>query len=258
MGMSSIIRAALLFGLAFMVAYLIITRELSYFINPRFQYLSIFSLIFLLILGCVQINHYKRPSAHRIGTWGYLIVLLPICAFLLFPSKPLDASIADQKVYTYVPTEKPKNQSTNQQQLAQEDDSWEEPYKQKASELEKLSVITLSSKNYLEVTNVLMMYPEKFVGKKITSTGFVYREEGLKDNQFVLARLSMACCVADAGVVGFLIDTPLSNQFKKDQWYEIEGTFEITKNETGEVPGIKLKSYKRVPALKDSYVYQQF
>jgi putative membrane protein len=109
----------------------------------------------------------------------------------------------------------------------------------------------------MDVTNVLAMYPEEFKGKKIRMVGFVYREEGFQENQFVIARLAVACCVADAGVVGFLVETKQPKVFQKDQWYQIDGIFEMKKRETGDVPGLNIQRYKRVPALKDSYVYQQ-
>jgi putative membrane protein len=254
--MPAVIRAVLLFGCALMVAYLMITKEISYFLNPRFQYLSIFSLIVLLALGCVQIQHYKRGNVHRIGIWGYGMMCLPIAAFLLFPSKPMDASIADNKVYTYVNDTKPKQ--PKKEEIGYVDDSWEKPYQDKANQLVKQKTIELTTQNYSQVMDVLMLYPERFTGKKIKTKGFVYREKGFSAEEFVLGRLAMTCCVADSSVVGFLIESPWGDQMKKEQWYEVEGTFEMKKSEQGDVPSIKLESYKRVPAEKDSYIYQTF
>jgi putative membrane protein len=260
--MSALLRVFVLFGFALLLSYLIISRDLDYFINPRLQYLSVVSVLCLLILGMIQLKNVGKRSIHPVGVWGYFMICLPIAFFLVFPSKPPDTSLADNKMYTYVPNQvkgtKPvTNQSnTAPQELTEEE--WEIPYKKKASKLKKLSIIVLTNENYVEVVNVLLMYPEQFIGKKIRTVGFVYREEGLKPDQFVLARLSMTCCVADAGVIGFLIDTPQSNLFKKDQWFQIEGTFELKKNEYGDVPGLKIENYKKVPALKNSYVYQEF
>lgn len=260
--MSAWMRIFVLFGFAFLLSYLIITRDLDYFINPRLHYLSVLSVIFLLVLGMVQLKNVEKRGAHPVGGWGYFMVCLPIAFFLVFPSKPLDTSLADNKIYTYVPKQvKESNSSKNESTdvpLELSEEEWQIPYKKKAAELKKLPLIVLTNENYVEVSNLLMMYPEQFTGKKIRTVGFVYREEGFKADQFVLARLSMTCCVADAGVIGFLIDSPQSSQFKKDQWFQIEGTFELKKNEYGDVPGLKVENYKKVPALKDSYVYQEF
>ncbi|MCH5584806.1 TIGR03943 family protein [Shimazuella sp. AN120528] len=260
--MAVLFRITILFGFALVLSYLIISHDLDYFINPRLQYLSVISVLFLLTLGLVQLKNVGKRAAHPVGVWGYLMVCLPICFFLLFPSKPAETSLADNKMYTYVPNQVKKtnpspNQSTDAPQELTEEE-WELPYKKKAAELKKLPVIILTSENYIDISNVLMMYPEQFIGKKIRTIGFVYREEGFKADQFVIARLAITCCVADAGVVGFLLDTPESNLFKNDQWFQIDGTFGLKKNESGDVPGLKMKSYKKVPALKDSYVYQQF
>lgn len=260
--MSAWIRIFILFGFALLLSYLIITRDLDYFINPRLQYLSVISVLFLLVLGMIQLKNVEKRGAHPVGVWGYVMICLPIAFFLVFPSKPPDTSLADNKMYTYVPKQvKETKPSTDEstdvpQELSEEE--WEIPYKKKAAELKKLPLIVLTNENYVEVSNLLMMYPEQFKGKKIRAVGFVYREEGMKADQFVLGRLSMTCCVADAGVIGFLIDTAESNLFKKDQWFQVEGTFELKKNDYGDVPGLKIQNYKKVPALKNSYVYQQF
>ncbi|WP_028778909.1 TIGR03943 family putative permease subunit [Shimazuella kribbensis] len=256
--MAAILRVCILFSLAILLTYLILSRQLNYFIHPRIQYFSIFGFAALIILGIIQMKNIRHKAMHPIGIWGYIMISLPIFFFVLFPSKPSDANLADQKVYTYIPpaqVDKKTKKDMDATQLQEED--WEAPYKKQAAEFKKLPTIILTKENFIDVTNVLAMYPEDFKGKKVRMVGFVYREEGFEENQFVIARLSMACCVADAGVVGFFVETKRPKVFQKDQWYQIDGTFEMKKRETGEVPGLKIEQYKRVPALKDSYVYQK-
>lgn len=253
--MAAFVRICILCSLALLLVYLIITRELNTYINPRFQYLTIFSFVVLLILSWIQRKHYRKRSIHPIGVWGYVAVGLPIVLFLLFPGKPSDASLANQKVLTYVSPNQAVQQEKEDNNKPSEANTTDID-KQKVAAFLKEPILVLTNENYIEVTNLMMTYPEQFKGKIVRTEGFVYREENFSTNKFVIARLALACCVADAGVVGFLIESSTAKTLKNDHWLQVEGTFELKKTELGEVPVLQLLNYKKIAPPKDSYIYQ--
>jgi putative membrane protein len=237
--MASFFRISLLFSLALLLIYLTISRELNNYINPQFQYFTIFSFVVLLLFCWIQQKYYRQHSLHPIGIWGYFAIGLPIVCYLLFPGKPSDARLADQKTFVGVQNEINSDE-------------------QKSKSLIQAPIIVLTNKNYIEITNLLMTYPDKFKGKKVRTEGFVYREENFPPHTFVLARLALTCCVADAGIVGFFIESPTATTLKNDQWLQIEGTFELKQTEFGEVPSLQRINYKKIAQPKDSYLYQPF
>lgn len=72
---------------------------------------------------------------------------------------------------------------------------------------------------------------DKYVGKKIKYTGFVYRLYDFNENQFVLAREMIISSDNHGVVVGFLCDCDDLNgckasNFKTGTWVEVEGVIE--------------------------------
>ena len=73
--------------------------------------------------------------------------------------------------------------------------------------------------------NLLTIYEnsEDYIGQPITIEGFVYTEPGYKSNTFVISRLLMTCCAADAMVTGLYVQTEEADQFVEGAWYRIDG-----------------------------------
>lgn len=75
--------------------------------------------------------------------------------------------------------------------------------------------ISINDTDYIPVMNIIENNTDQFIGKKIEVNGFVYREKGFKDNQFVVARFGISCCAADASVYGLLSTLENASTLKK-------------------------------------------
>jgi len=122
----------------------------------------------------------------------------------------------------------------------------------------KQPVIELNDKVFLDGLTTLELYPKQFSGKKLTTLGFVYREQGMKQNQFVAARFSVSCCTADASVYGLLIESEQGSKIAKDSWVQVTGTLESRNTDGYESLVLKAEQIKPVKAPKDPYVYYSF
>lgn len=65
--------------------------------------------------------------------------------------------------------------------------------------------------------------PDLWMGEAVSVEGFVFREEGYHGDTLVLSRLVMACCAADAYVVGLFVKDPAVKDLPNDGWFKIEG-----------------------------------
>ncbi len=72
----------------------------------------------------------------------------------------------------------------------------------------------------------LSINPRAFIGKMIKTKGTVYRDKSIGDNRFLLYRLIMWCCAADARPVGVLVKPMKPNDLEQGQWVEVEGVVE--------------------------------
>ncbi|MFC7439958.1 TIGR03943 family putative permease subunit [Laceyella putida] len=263
--MKAWLRVGICLGLAILLVQLILTGELPLFVNPRFTWLIIVSVLILVLLGLVQLWNMKGQEMHRIGAWGYFMLFVPIALYLLIPPKALDASIAAKKGVTYLSAK-----SVNQQQQAKalqpsksKPDANptadltvpEDPYKKFIPQLQQESVIALTQEKYADYYNTLNFYPQEFKGKKIKVKGFIYRDETMKKDQLVVGRFSVTCCTADAIVVGFLTEGKETASLKVNDWVEVTGTLDVGRYDGVDMPVIKLESVEKVTPLKDPYVY---
>lgn len=247
------IRAGISFTLALMLASLLMTGDIGLFINPRFKWLIGISIAILVTLTLIQIWHAKERELHRVGFMGYAFMLLPLLAFLLFPPAPLDASMVGKKGVNLGNPNQKTQQSTEKIEFMTEDPN--EPYKLLKKELLSASTIVFTEEKYGAVLNAINLSPAEYQGKKIKVYGFVYRDEMLKKDEFVLGRYALTCCTADAAVYGFSIKEAPVRKFKNDQWYEITGILDTEKFEGYDIPVIKYTSSKKIKAPKEAYIY---
>ena len=106
-------------------------------------------------------------------------------------------------------------------------------------------VFEFESANFSLLPYVVTFNPDRFLRERVRMVGFVHREKSWPENTFVLGRLSIWCCTADASLVGMWI-TLNRKAPPTGTWLEVEGTVDIVERlEFGE------RSMERVPALTD-------
>jgi uncharacterized repeat protein (TIGR03943 family) len=66
-----------------------------------------------------------------------------------------------------------------------------------------------------------------FNGKQADVIGFVYREATFPDDQFMVARFTISCCVADASAIGVPVVWDAAGDYPADTWVEVKGTWEV-------------------------------
>lgn len=116
------------------------------------------------------------------------------------------------------------------------------------------------SSNYIEITNtnytniLTDSYDniEKYLGKNISITGYVFRLPEFGNNEFVIAR-DMLTDDTHSQVVGFLCNYNQISQYESNSWVKINGTIEKG-HFFGEIPIIRVKSIKKVTTPNEIFV----
>lgn len=105
-------------------------------------------------------------------------------------------------------------------------------------------IAEIKPENY---TNILKSVHEDlntYIGQKISFSGYVYRLNGFKENQFVLAR-DMDIGNKQTLVVGFLCSYDKAQEIDSYTWIKVTG--EITKgNYNGEIPILNIISVEKI------------
>lgn len=120
------------------------------------------------------------------------------------------------------------------------------------------SIIEINANNYTNILKDSHENIDKYVGKRIKFTGFVYRLYDFDEDQFVLGREMIISSDNHVVVVGFLCrncanDIDIQN-FKDRSWVEVEGV--ITEGEYhGKLPVVNVECIKETDVPNEEFVY---
>ena len=225
-------------------------------------------------------------------TFIYSLFLLPIMTGFLFSNHTLDSSVAVKRGLSFS-----INTSDTQQQPADDEkidvinselekdtndllsgNSDETPknvpithqssiaakvapkgfYELLEKKLVKQPKISINDTDYIPVMNIIENKTARFIGKKVEVSGFVYREKGFKDNQFVVARFGISCCAADASVYGLLSTLENASTLKKDTWVHIKGIIQKTTYNGEDAPYVQVQQIESIHPPDNPYVYELY
>jgi putative membrane protein len=150
------------------------------------------------------------------------------------------------------------NTSDNALQEMFKADKYTQDFANLGMKLYKKDVIQVKEEGFIEALSAMDLFMDNFVGKKIEISGFVYREEEMKPNQFVVARFQLQCCSADASPFGVMVEFDKSQNFTKDTWINVSGTIGKTTYAENEIMKISAAKIETIEAPKSPYVYPNY
>jgi putative membrane protein len=134
-------------------------------------------------------------------------------------------------------------------------DQFSESYANYGKKIYGQPEIVVTEKSYMEILTTLDMFLDQFVGKKLTISGFVYRDDTMKTDRFVLGRFAVQCCTADAMPYGMMVESADPSQYANDTWLKITGTLGKMKYKGNEIMSLKLEKAVKIKPAVDPYVY---
>lgn len=137
-------------------------------------------------------------------------------------------------------------------------DKFTEVYAKYGKKLYQSNLISVKEDSYIETLTTVDLYLDNFIGKKIELDGFVYRQDNMKENQFVVGRFAIQCCSADASPFGVMVEYDRAKVLATDSWIHATGTIQkVTFNDT-EIMALKLEKFEKIEEPKTKYVYPNF
>ncbi|MFD2132483.1 TIGR03943 family putative permease subunit [Pseudogracilibacillus auburnensis] len=230
-------------------------------------------------------DHGDSPITSR-KMVSYAIISLPIVMWLLIPLSTLDSSIAEKKAIMLNLTNnamssEPKENDQSENKMdgkgnglfdgnTEDDVTYhdlpadpnlysntvtKDQFEQIEQELELQSSILMSERVYAVYYDRINQEMDKFVGKEITVTGFVYKEADFASDQLVLGRFLITHCVADASIIGFLTEMEDAASIAEDTWIEVKGTIFLEEYNGSRLPAIRVSSWKEINEPAQPYLY---
>ncbi|MGG1678630.1 TIGR03943 family putative permease subunit [Neobacillus sp. NRS-1170] len=288
-----LIRGIILIGFMLLLFKLLLTNNISLLIAPKMIRFIYFTLFICLILGVLLIirgtsgkdhsyhcdcdGDHTYPSSFGKSVFLYLLFIIPITTGFLFSNNVLGSSVAMNRTIklgaTSQPTEQNKiiNNSSNIQSSSNTNksntsnntqsvlDNQPEPltqteYNALKNKILKANMINIDDNQYVNIMNIIQDNLNAMIGKTVTTKGFVYREKEFMQNQIIVARFGITCCVADASVYGMMAKGDVAT-LPKDKWVQVTGKIEQTQFNGETIPVIKIDQLSKITAPQQPYVF---
>lgn len=116
------------------------------------------------------------------------------------------------------------------------------------------NIANIDSNQYTSILEEVYNNLDTYIGQNINFTGYVYRLEDMKENEFVLARDMLINSDSQSVVVGFLCNSNDAKKFKNGTWVNVSGSI-IKGYYHNQIPVIEISNIKETKKPEDEFVY---
>ncbi|MHA7137909.1 TIGR03943 family putative permease subunit [Rossellomorea arthrocnemi] len=282
------IRGIILIGYALLVLKLFLTFNLQNFVAPKMHGYMYFALGVFILLGAIQIirgtssasakEHHCDCEGHELPK-GFIrssmvnaLFIFPIVVGFLLPDNLLDSSVAAKRgvkvgnsLFSTPPSSEQKG--LNQDDGAEKNSFATEPtlgpydefpvekdFDKLKEIVNKREKIIVRDEQYIQTLSIVDEKLDDFVGKEIQLTGFVYKDEGFAEEELVISRFTVTCCVADASVYGLLARDSGLSKLEPDTWINVSGVIDKVDFNGQAMPVLKNPVFEVIDPPANPYV----
>lgn len=219
------------------------TDKVKLFIAPRIiVYLDIFRVI-LAILTVYQLKKSFTTISNKPCSKIIILFIFTILVGFGAAHAGIDTTIVDNKGVKVV------NKLANSAGVMT------------SEERQRKSPLNVTDDNFVNILSDVFQHINDYSGRAITISGFVHKQEGLNDNEFIISRLYMSCCAADAQIIGPIGRLRASTDIKEGQWVKVQGKItsksQATEGEITTNPVVIIDSIENIPDPGSPYVYNK-
>lgn len=280
----NLFKGLIFIGYSVVVLYLISSGKISKYINPKMNYYLIVAGVIFFAMG---FNYFKNiiKKNHQTSSQSikkYLVYLIPLTIMFFLQPLSINSVLGENKSFNMtknqanaliksldtidqekdyrVNKDESNNNSNDSNQTINEDSSNSDGnyiiyYQGQWVNIETLEEIIMIEENYMKLIEPLFIEPHVFVGKPIEIKGFVLRNDDFDDNQIVVARGLITCCLADSSIVGVMASGDNFEQYEDNQWIWVKGRIDIHEYNGELIPIILAEEVKEIPVPEQEYIY---
>jgi putative membrane protein len=291
--MDALLKIIILSGFALFFAIIIQNGRIQLYVNPRIVPYVKFGIIVMMIIAIFLIRDIFKPK-RKVNFTPYLFFLVPLLMAFLLPAKTIDSksmafgdinltqrqnsntgktAIAGNSADTgnsgsssdySAGTSEADINTLDDNDVIIEDSSQssdslspgqaDTDQREEGLQLEG-DTIVVSDNNFVQWLQEIYDNQGKYEGKKIQVIGFVFKSKEFTENEFVPARLMMACCTADLQPIGFLCRYDKASKLKNDTWLKVTGTIKVVDYKGQKTPVIIADKAENTTKPENEYVY---
>lgn len=242
-----IFQISILFALGLLLASKWVQGKLSFYINMRFSPLTAAAILGLTLMSAAGIwgliSTLRRRKGHQeagdedksdlLPSTTMVMLTIPLLLGILVPIKALTTQALDTRGMS-LSAPASLAQATNRTLTVAADDR---------TVLDWIKIF-----NYESDLTPYLQQPANVIG-------FVYHDPRLGNNQFMVGRFAITCCVADAFAIGMAVDWQDSATLKENTWVNVKGPVDQITIDGQKIPLIHAESVTQVKIPEDPYLY---
>ncbi len=248
----------ILSGYAAFLFYLVACGKITDLVHPRMVPFVVFGLAIRVLLAVFQSRRVFSRGTESAVKPGMALFVVPFAFAPLSLGSTSAVLAANSRTISLYSSPEPVSVTANISAQSPR------PQAAEASPIPARGVIELNEKTYFPFYSELNNHPNKYAGRTIHVTGFVYHGNLRNTDKFIAGREMMWCCAADAVTIGFVSRFPGAAGLKDDQWVSVTGVLDKTEytdeytQATTVVPMIRVTSMRAMPKMDFAYVYPTF
>ena len=258
------LKALLLLALAAFLYTRLAGGTLFFYINQRFMIYTLIAIVGLLLVALSYRPLARRPGVgehaghehpgdgtdgtdladgtdhaghnHALTWTGAALVLLPIVLGILVPPQPLGAAALNNREV-----------EITTRQVSSLPAAIRAAGEKNAAERNIL--------DWLHTFSSAADPAAEFAGQPVRVAGFVFRDDRFADDQFMVTRFVVSCCVADANVAGMVVRWPEAAALPADQWVQVEGLLAAGELAGAALPVVAAQQITPIDVPQQPYLY---
>lgn len=248
------------------------TGKITLFVHPKMVKYVKFAVVFFVVLSMFQGRNILSDKRAKPFKLGYFMFLIPLTLGILLRTGQISITTVINKGFSLtsqlkINTLKHKHtiltDMTEQCEHDHDDYELDVPINNALESLQSVKGGTIVMTNEDFINNYEDIYGNscKYVGRAINMKGFIYKQKGLREDEFILSRILVSCCMADVQLVGLLCDYKGEGVFTEGEFISIEGILgerEYKDTKSGEsvvIPIIQVTELEKIDKLSNEYIY---
>jgi uncharacterized repeat protein (TIGR03943 family) len=236
--MYRLFQGLMLISLSLFLAGKLINGKLTWYINLRFVPLTILAIALLAVMAQMIFSQSRKKDGddeqeHVHANAGNLVILLiPVLIGILLPSRPLDSSAVASK-----------GVNVNAPLIASSS----------ATEFEGAA----DQRNILDWMRIFNYEKDlsPYLNQNAKVIGFVYHDDRLPGDQFLVSRFVISCCAADGFAIGIPVQWADSATLEENTWVEVDGPVQVTEFNDQNTPLVIASSVTTIREPEQPYLF---
>lgn len=269
-----IIKILILFCFSLFYFIIIINNEILMYVHPRIVPFVVLGMIAMVIIALFLAKDSFYNKKKKVKFKNYVVFIIPlIMIFFMENNSASSTTIKSSDINANTSFDISSNSNLNNANLDNTLNSTSnesvgaldlyggksESGVQGTSDKKELdikdNVINVNAKNFVFSLDEIIANTDKYVGKEIEITGFVYKNETIKENEFIVGRFMMVCCAADIQIAGIRCENSNLESYDNDTWIKVKGKIKKDTYEGTVDPVIVVEHMEKDINPDTSYVY---